>query len=289
MPIPSGPTVQYGDIAMLIGKDRKVFIRTILEGQKLQTHLGEIHLDEIVGLDYGEQVQTNIGNGLYILPPSLDDIITHIRRETQIIYPKDLGYIALKMAIREGIDVIEAGTGSGALTSLLAMLVGESGHVYTYERRAKKLERAKTNVRRLGVDHRVTFYQQDIRDGFNESDVHALFLDLPDVHEYLDVARKALRGGGFFGAIVPTVNQMIELLSVLYNGRWYLLQAEEIMLRTWKTIPPRVRPDDSMIGHTGFLVFARAVNRTEEDIRQQYRAEQAAAHQNDLNENTSAN
>ncbi|MCI0713551.1 MAG: hypothetical protein L0154_25570 [Chloroflexi bacterium] len=127
MRIPSGPTVQYGDIAMLIGKDRKVFIRTILEGQKLQTHLGEIRFDEIVGLDYGEQVQTNIGNGLYILPPSLDDLITHIR------------------------------------------------------------------------------------------------------------------------------------------------------------------PDDAIIGHTGFLIFARAVNRIEEDVRQQYRAEQAAAHQNDLNESISAN
>lgn len=282
MSIPSGLTAKYGDIAMFIGKDRKVFIRTILKGQKLQTHLGEIKFDDVIDLEYGDQIQTNIGNGLFILPPSLDDIITHIRRETQIIYPKDLGYIALKMAIREGIDVIEAGTGSGALTSLLAMLVGENGHVYSYERRAKKQERAKTNVRRLGVDHRVTFHHQDIRDGFNESGVHALFLDLPNVHDYLDVAREALRSGGFFGAIVPTVNQMIEILSALYNGRWYLLQAEEIMLRTWKTIPPRVRPDDNMIGHTGFLIFARAVNRLEEDVRQQYKAEQAIAHQNDL-------
>ena len=268
MSLPQGLTIQYGDTVMFLGKDRKVLIRTILEGEKLQTHLGQIVYDDIVGQPYGDQFPTNIGNHIYVLPPNLDDIVTHIKRETQIIYPKDLGYIALKLAIREGMHVIEAGTGSGALTSLLALMVGETGHVYSYDRREKSQKRARQNVRRLGVEHRVTFYHQNADEGFHEKDVHALFLDLPDVHEYLDVARDALRSGGFFGAIVPTTNQMIELLTGLYNGRWFLLQAEELMLRTWKTIPPRVRPDDNMKGHSGFLIFARAVNREPFHLRE---------------------
>ncbi len=278
MSLPLGLNIEYGDTVMFIGKDRKVLIRTILEGQKLQTHLGEIHYDDIVGKPYGEQFPTNINNHIYVLPPNLDDILTHIKRETQIIYPKDLGYIALKMAIREGMQVIEAGTGSGALTSVLALMVGETGHVYSYDRREKSQKRAIQNVQRLGVDHRVTFIHQNIDEGFQQKDVHAVFLDLPDLHDYLDVARDALRSGGFFGALATTTNNMIELLSGLYNGRWFLLQAEEIMLRTWKTIPPRVRPDDSMIGHTGFLVFARAVNREPFHLRERekYSAEEAA-------------
>ena len=268
MSLPQGLTIQYGDTAMFIGKDRKVLIRTVLEGDKLQTHLGQILFDDIVGEPYGEQFPTHIGNHIYALPPNLDDFLTHIKRETQIIYPKDLGYIALKLALREGMHVIEAGTGSGALTSVLALMVGESGHVYSYDRREKSQKRAIKNVQRLGVDHRVTFYHQNIDEGFHQTDAHALFLDLPDAHDYLDLARGALRSGGFFGAIVPTVNQMIELLSTLYHGRWFLLQSEEIMLRTWKTIPSRVRPDDSMVGHTGFLVFARAVNREPAHLRE---------------------
>lgn len=282
MSLPAGLTVDYGDTVMLIGKDRKVFIRTVLKEVKFQTHLGEIQFDDIVGITFGDQVQTNIGNTLYILAPSLEDILLHLKRETQIIYPKDLGYIALKLAVREGYTVIEAGTGSGALTSLLGLLVGESGHVYSYDRREKIQKRAMTNVRRLGVEHRITFYTQDIEHGFNETNAHGLFLDVPNPYDYIEQARAAVRSGGFFGAIVPTTNQLIDLLSKLYNGRWFLLQAEEIMLRTWKTIPPRVRPDDNMVAHTGFLVFARAVNRQPSYERQAYKAQLSIAQQEDI-------
>lgn len=277
MSLPQGLNIEYGDTVMFIGKDRKVLIRTVLEGQKFQTHLGEIKYDDIVGQPYGDQFPTNIGNHIYALPPNLDDILNNIKRETQIIYPKDLGYIALKMAVREGMHIIEAGTGSGALTSLLALMVGETGHVYSYDRREKSQKRAIQNVERLGVNHRVAYYHQNVDEGFHQKDVHGVFLDLPGVHEYLDIARDALRSGGFFGAIVPTTNQMIELLEHLYNGRWYLLQAEEIMVRTWKTIPQRVRPADNMVAHTGFLVFARAVNREPNDLRERekYSAEEA--------------
>lgn len=284
MTLPTGLTIAYGDTVLLTGKDRKEFIRTVLAGQKFQCHLGEVVFDELVGQPYGVQVKTNIGHGLYVLPPSLDDILRNIKRETQIIYPKDLGYIALKLSIREETHVIEAGTGSGALTSLLAILVGETGHVYSYERREKMQNRAIQNVKRLGVDHRVTFYHHDIGDGFHESEAHALFLDVPNPQDYLEQARAALRGGGFFGAIVPTANQMIDLLSPLYNGAWYLLEAEELIRRPWKTIPPRVRPDNDMVGHTGFLIFARAVDRTPQHLKESYTAQQAIARQAELAE-----
>jgi len=60
---------------------------------------------------------------------------------------------------------------------------------------------------------------------------------------------------------VPTVNQLVSLSEKLYDGPWYMLEIEELILRPYKTIPERIRPDDQVIGHTGFLVFARAVER----------------------------
>jgi len=84
----------------------------------------------------------------------------------------------LKLGIRPGIQVIEAGTGSGALTLTLALLVGESGHVFSYERRDNMQKRAMTNLKRAGLLDRVTFHLSDIKDGFEERDVHALFLDV---------------------------------------------------------------------------------------------------------------
>ena len=263
MPLPSQPTVSPGDIVLLVGKDRRTFVRTIAEGHRFECHLGYIEYADLVGVPYGEQVQTNVGHKLFILPPHTDDIIRHLHREGQIIFPKDLGYIALKLGVRPGIQVIEAGTGSGALTLTLALLVGDEGHVYSYERRQNMQERAFANIRRLGLLDRVTFHLRDIERGFEERNVHALFLDVRDPWEYLPQARAALRGGGFFGAIVPTINQVVELTQRLYGGPWFLLEIEELLLRSYKTIPERIRPDEQMVGHTGFLIFARAVEREE--------------------------
>ncbi|NLX08601.1 MAG: methyltransferase domain-containing protein [Chloroflexi bacterium] len=261
MPLPNGSIVQYGDIVLLIGKDRRTFIRTVTEHQRFECHLGYIDYDDLVGTPYGTQAPTHLGHKLFVLIPHTDDIVRHLQREGQIIYPKDLGYIALKLGIRPGIRVLEAGTGSGALTLTLALLVGESGHVYSYERRANMQSRAIANIRRLDLLDRVTFHQRDIADGFDERGVHALFLDVREPHHYLEQARAALRGGGFFGALVPTANQVIDLIQPLYNGPWFLLEVEELLLRAYKTTPARIRPDDQMIGHTGYLVFARAVER----------------------------
>ncbi len=263
MPVSNAPTVQYGDLIMLVGKDRRTFLRTVTEGQRFECHLGYLDLDTLVGVPYGTQVATHKGHKMFVLVPHTDDLIRHLQREGQIIFPKDLGYIMLKLGIRPGVQVIEAGTGSGALTLTLAQFVGAEGHVYSYERRANMQARAIANLRRLGLLDRVTFYLHDIAEGFFEREVHSLFLDVREPWLYLEQARAALRGGGFFGAIVPTINQVVTLTEHLYAGPWYLLEIEELLRRSYKTIPARIRPDDQMVGHTGFLVFARAVERLE--------------------------
>jgi tRNA (adenine57-N1/adenine58-N1)-methyltransferase len=266
VPLPDHSTINYGDLVMFVGKDRRTFIRSVTAGSRFECHLGFIEHDALVGASYGTQVLTNIGHKMFVIAPNIDDLIRHLQREGQIIFPKDLGYIALKLGIRPGMHVIEAGTGSGALTLTLALLVGESGHVYSYERRAKMQERAIANLRRVGLLDRVTFHLRDIGEGFEEREMQALFLDVREPWDYLPQARDALRGGGFFGAIVPTVNQVITLADHLYSGPWYMLEIEELIRRAYKTIPARIRPDDQMIGHTGFLVFARAVERTPDEL-----------------------
>src|SRR5687768_1286397 len=102
MGLPQGLITEPDDIALFVGKDRRAFIRVLRPGDRLETHFGFIEFDHVIGVPYGTQTRTHLGHGVYILPPSIDDIVKHLKRETQIIYPKDLGYIVMKMSIMPG-------------------------------------------------------------------------------------------------------------------------------------------------------------------------------------------
>jgi tRNA (adenine57-N1/adenine58-N1)-methyltransferase len=212
---------------------------------------------DLTGIAWGSRVMSHLGQPFYVLNPSLHDLMLHLPRQSQIVFPKEAGYILLRLSIGPGARVIEAGTGSGAMTLALAWAVGPEGRVYSYDRRRDMQELAARNLARVGLESRVTFHEQPVEDGFAETDVDALFLDLPDPHLALAQVRQALRPGSCFGAILPTANQVTSLLSGLDAGEFAFTEVCEILLRFYKTIPQRLRPLDRMVAHTGYLVFAR--------------------------------
>ena len=175
------------------------------------------------------------------------------------MYPKDIGFVLMNMNICEGTKVIEAGTGSGALTTALCWAVGSTGHVYSYDNRRENQELAKKNINLIGFSERVTFKYKDIGDGFDETGIDAMFLDIPAPENYLKQVKAALKSGGFFGNLVPTTNQLSRLAEALVANDFAFIDICEIMLRYYKTIPARLRPDDRMTAHTGFLTFARPI------------------------------
>jgi tRNA (adenine57-N1/adenine58-N1)-methyltransferase len=253
-----------GDIAQLVGLSHKNFIIRIQAGEILETHRGIISHDDLIGKQWGSQIFSHIGNPFYLLQPALGDLITATRRTTQILYPKDIGYILVTMGIGPGQHILEAGTGSGAMTTALAYAVGPQGHVTTYEVRPDMLNLAKKNLTYLGIQDRVSFKLADIKDGFEEKNILAIFMDVPTPENYLGQVRSALTPGGFFGCIVPTTNQLIRLLPALRQNNFAFIEICEIFLRFYKPIPQRVRPADRMVAHTGYLVFARPVIATQD-------------------------
>lgn len=250
-----------GDVALLVGlNDRKPFIRLLKPGGTVHTHHGYLQHDDLIGLPYGAQVKTHLGVSFYLLSPTTEELVRYLRRKSQIVFPKDAGYALMKLGVKPGTRVLEAGSGSGGFTLVLATAVGDDGHVYSYDVRDDMQSVARRNLAEVGLDHRVTFKLGDAVQGFDETDVDALFLDLREPWEVLDPARAALGGGGMLGCIVPTVNQLTQLLDALSRRTTFaFVEAEELLLRQYKTTPARVRPEDRMIGHTGYLVFARAV------------------------------
>lgn len=253
-------TIQAADLVLLVGRDRREFLVKMTPGRFLETHRGILAHDELIGHRWGETVLTHLGHPYLLLPPSLEQILLRgVKRSTQIVYPKEIGYLLLKMNIASGTRVVEAGTGSGSLTVALAQMVRPHGHVYTYEAREEMQALARKNVERVGLTEYVTFKLRDIAEGFDEREVDALFLDVREPQDYLAQAHAALKGGGFFGTLVPTTNQVSDILRLLPAHNFGFPEVEELLLRAYKPVAARLRPDDKMVGHTGFLLFARAL------------------------------
>ena len=249
--------VQPNDVALLISKDHKRYLIRLTPGEALHTHRGIIQHDDCIGGVWGRELRTQLNYPFLLLDPSTADLIQDIKRTTQIIFPKDVGYILLKLAIQPGVTVVEAGSGSGGLTLALARAALPGGRVISYEVRPEMQHLARKNLDRVGLADRVEFKLKDIAEGIDESGVDAVFLDVPEPSNYLDVVVQALRSGGYFGSLVPTVNQISRLLARMQDQPFGLIEVQEIMLRDYKTVPERLRPLDRMVAHTGYLLFAR--------------------------------
>ena len=248
------------DLVLLLGKDGKRFMVRLSPGEELHTHRGFFKHDDILGQPLGAQLASHLGYPFYLLRPSLHDLIMNIKRESQIIYPKESGYALLKMNIMPGSRVIEAGTGSGAMTIVLARGVMPSGKVYSYDRRQDMIDLATRNLSNVGMLDFVDLRCRGVAEGFDEKDVDALFMDLREPHLYIGRVKESLAPGSFFGALVPTTNQVSALLEELERRGFVDLEVSEILLRHYKTVPARLRPEDRMVAHTGYLVFARPVS-----------------------------
>jgi len=131
--------------------------------------------------------------------------------------------------------------------------------VIAYDVRAYMQALARKNLALVGLSDYVTFKLHDIAQGFEERDADALFLDLPNPWDYVAQAHAALKSGGFFGALVPTANQVIALLSALEAQPFIAVEVEELILRPYKPASTRLRPVDRIVGHTGYLIFARTL------------------------------
>ena len=251
-----GKKIEKGDLILLVSQEGKEFLVQVDE-RVFGTHLGNVDLGDLMGKPWGLTIETHRGKKLHVLRPSLHDLTRHIKRRTQIIFPKDLGFILMKLEVGPGKRVIECGTGSGSLTLALAWMAGSTGKVYSYEREEAFCLLARENLERVGLANRVEFKVKDAREGFDEEEVDALFLDVRNPWDYLEQAHQALAGGHTLGILVPTTNQVCKVLERLEEEGFVHPEVCELFMRRYKTNPERLRPEDRMVAHTGFLIFAR--------------------------------
>jgi tRNA (adenine57-N1/adenine58-N1)-methyltransferase len=157
--------IKENDLVFLYKDERRNYLIKI-QGGRLHTDLGYLELKDIAGKDFGEHIATNLGEKFYILRPYLHEMIMKIKRQTQIIYPKDIGIILTRVNIFPGARVIECGSGSGALTTAMATIIRPHGKVYSYERNEQFLKNAQKNIEKYGLSEFVEFKLCEVTNEF---------------------------------------------------------------------------------------------------------------------------
>ena len=260
--VTAGRPFEEGEPALLIdGRGRKFLLHLRSTGM-FQFHLGYLPHAEIIGRPDGTRFKSSKGAALVAVRPRLADYILKMKRGPQVVYPKDLGPILMYADIRPGLTVIEAGTGSGAMTMALARAVGPTGKVISCEIREDHAAHGRTAItRHFGdVPEWLDLRVEDVKNTVTELDHDRLVLDIPEPWQVITAALDRLRTGGIVCSYVPTVPQLQQIHQALEaSGRFLDIETFEVLIRTWKVTGRSVRPDHGMVGHTGFVTTARCI------------------------------
>ncbi len=251
--------ISEGDYVLLYLDERRSWIARAETGKQFHTHKGIIDLSELVGKSFGSSILTDLGQVLYAIRPTLIHHVARMQRPTQILYEKDVGLVLVRLGIGPGSKVIEAGTGSGAMTAALANTVRPNGHVYTYEIRQDMAAVAHKNLVRTDLLQYVTMKIKDARLGFDEEEMDAVFLDLAEPWEVIPSGRRSLSSGAHLASFSPTINQVEKTVQALNTNSFIDVRTLECFVRDIKVEMGRTRPRSVMIGHTGYLTFAAKI------------------------------
>jgi tRNA (adenine57-N1/adenine58-N1)-methyltransferase len=251
---------EAGDRVLLIDQRDRTYLLRLEAGGTFHTHSGTLEHDALIGAPEGTRFETSRGMVLMAYRPRFPDFVLKMPRGAQVVYPKDVGPLVTYADVFPGAAVVEAGTGSGALTIALCRAVGGDGRVVSYEVRDEHRETAVANIE--------SFFgkmpdQVDLRRGSIEevADTNERFdraiLDLPDPWRVLPALASALEPGGVLGAYLPTTVQVQELVLALPRTGFQHIETFETLHRGWHVTERSVRPDHRMVAHTGFVTIAR--------------------------------
>jgi len=252
--------IEDGAYVLFFYHASKNWLTRVEKNKKFHTHIGIIDFDSILGLEYGSSVITSKQKKVYLMLPTIFDFVMKSERKTQIVYPKDLGYIAIRTGLKSGCIVLEIGTGSASLTTFFASLVGPSGHVFTYDINEEFMEIARKNLKKSGMENYVTMFKRDIMtEGLERTDIDIAIIDLGDPWNVLQIVHKCLKNSGSVAVICPTMNQLEKTSKHMNEVGFMDIESTEIMIRNIEAREGKTRPSMRMIGHTTYLIFGRKI------------------------------
>lgn len=249
--------VAEGDYVLLLLSQRKTYLTRVEQGKSFHTHKGYIKFDDLVGKDYGSPVLSSLGFEFVALKPLLRDYIMKSARQTQITYPKDIALMIMFSGIGSGSHVVEAGTGTGALTMALAHYVKPNGKVYSYEIREEFRNTAEKNLKRADLTDFVELKNKDVTLGIDEKDVDSVVLDLAVPWLVISHTHLSLKPCGTVVSFSPTIDQVVKTVEALKENDFVDVETVECLMRGMQVERGKTRPQTLMTGHSGYITFGR--------------------------------
>jgi len=249
--------IREGDPVLLWFEDETTYLVTIRQGKQHSIHCGRpIALGDLIGLSFGTWLETSSNLRALLLQPTIEDFVMKARRQSGIIYPKDAACLMMRSGIRSGSRVIEVGVGSGSLTTALSAQVAPDGVIYSYDVRDDFLKLAEGNLRKAGLTESVVLHKREGHEPFQEGEVDAIVLDVPEPWHEIGPIKQSLKSGGRIASLNPTYNQIEHMSGALGEAGFVLIEAQEVLVRKILVRPGKTRPEQRMVSHTEFLLFA---------------------------------
>ena len=225
-------------------------------GMEFQSDLGIIKADVLDSAEIGDEVKSHLDHTFKIMKPNINDFIDIMDRRCSILIQKDIGQVLVHTGLGAGSRVVDAGTGAGAIALNFGNVVGPQGQVYTYEIREDFAEVAKKNIDNFGITN-IEVKNKDIKEGIDEDNIDLVFLDLPKPYEIFEDVWDCLNVGGWLCVYAPYVGQAEISYRIAKKLGFYNIEIIELLERGLEVRQQGVRPKTRMVGHSGYLVFAR--------------------------------
>ncbi|WVQ62886.1 uncharacterized protein L199_001035 [Kwoniella botswanensis] len=206
--------------------------RAVIEaGDLVIVYMSRDNLTSII-ITPGEEIHNKFGRYAHV------DLIGQ-KFGTKILYLPDISYITMRLGVRVGGKVIEAGTGSGSMTHSLSRTVGSTGQVFSFEYHQPRYEKALEEFKSHGLENVRLQHRNVCKDGFNDaSGVEAVFLDLPAPWEAIPHAMKTLRPDIItkICCFSPCLEQVLKTVSTLRSEGFSDIFTQEVLIRTHELV-----------------------------------------------------